>query len=341
MAITTLEGETPAWREFLSTNPAHAVHTPQWKRFVQSVFAGIDTRYYAEQNGEKISAILPFVRINHPLGKKSISCAFVEYGGAAGNPSVEFFREAVAKERFFAKRVEIRQPHDDNRLEAFMRHDAPYLWGRTALGTEKTVWESLDKYARKAVRRAERDGVSVRELAGRDVEALYELYLSGMQAFGSPPMGRRFFDAFFSELVQKNLARGFGAFVNGKLAAILLGYTFQNRIHVIVNVSDENKRALFVNDAVHWAFMQWGCQNGFTVFDWGRVREESGQYQFKKKWATRFEKLHHYYALPASASIPNADPAKGINPFLASAFRLVPKPVARRVGPWLREGLGI
>ncbi|MDP2717811.1 MAG: GNAT family N-acetyltransferase, partial [Candidatus Micrarchaeota archaeon] len=217
----------------------------------------------------------------------------------------------------------------------------PYLWGQTKLGAEQDVWESLDKYARKAVRRSERDGVSVRELTEKDVDALYALYLSGMKGFGSPPMAKKFFERFFSHLVQKGLGRAFGAFAGEKLAAVLLGYTFQNRIHVIVNVSDESKRGLFVNDAVHWAFMQWGCRNGFAVFDWGRVREESGQHQFKKKWATVFQKLYHYYALAPGKKVPNADPTKGANRLLARAFKLVPTPLSRRVGPWLREGLGI
>ena len=95
------------------------------------------------------------------------------------------------------------------------------------------------------------------------------------------------------------------------------------------------------NDAVHWAFMKWGCDNGFRIFDWGRVREESGQFRFKRLWASELKNLNHYYMLWKANEIPRIDPENPRYSKLVWLWKHTPMFISKRIGPWIREGLGI
>ena len=345
------------WRRFLSRCGSESLvfHTPEWKKFFEESFPKTKTAYYAVENeGEngEIALVFPFAFVKHPLfGKAAISCAFIEYGGPAGDANSEAVAAVIdevekeAKENGFDY-VEIRHGLEkfDSLLasETKIIRETPYKRGLTKLAADsESVFASFDKEARKAVRKARSEGVETRELNEEDEPAAYELYLHGMKRFGSPPVHERFFKNFWRILVSKGLAAAFGAFKDGALASLLMGYTYGGRVHVIINVSDAAKQKYFPNDAVHWAFMEWACGNGFKEFDWGRVREASGQFQFKKKWGTEFKDLNHYFILGKAKTVPKIDPKNPKYALAISLWRRMPLFVSRRIGPWLREGMGI
>ena len=349
MEIIRLDMEDGLWRKFLAKYNTLIFHTPEWKMFIEKSLGRVTTDYYAVIDEGEIRFMLPLIHVKHPvLGSRVISCGFIEYGGPAGLIRPEYLDAVVAEVsgRYSkgADYLEIRQgieDFDSMLSRGSFRSRVDYKRFITKLDSAESLWGRIDKQKRKAVRKAESLGVSVREVGKNDVGELYELYLRNMKAFGSPPLPKAFFDNFFGILGDAGLAKGYGAYHDKKLIALLIGYTYRKRIHIIIAVSEGKFLQLRPNDAVHWEFMKWGCENGYEIFDWGRVREDSGQFGFKRLWASEMHDLNHYYLLWKSKELPGIDPTNPRYKLMISIWKRAPLFISRRIGPWLREGLGI
>jgi len=337
-----LKTETRAWNDFIRNNTVMVFHTPTWKSFIEATFPSVTMEYWAHTQGTNIQTLFPLTLIRHTLGKKLISCGFIEYGGIAGDPThAEALITAVLQEHTDYDYLEIRHGTITTSEIKNIIRTTPYKRFLTPLGDKETLWHSINKHKRKAVRKAEHSGVTVRELSQHDVNAIYSLYVNNMKLFGSPPLSKNFFINFFSILRNKNLAKAFGSFYKEKLISVLMGYVIKKRIHISINVSDKKFQEFRPNDLVHWKFMEWGCENGYEVFDWGRVREQSGQFGFKKKWASHMEDLDHYYVLLKAHKIPHIDPTNPRYKLFIKTWSIMPAVLSKRIGHWFRTGLGI
>ncbi len=340
--VIELANETPAWNTFLATHEHFIFHTPQFMQFLQKTFAQKVLYLAVVDEHWAISLLFPSVLVQHPLfGKKIISLGYVEYGGFAGEKEdvpviVDYLKEKYAG---IVSSLEIRQGLEefDATLSSTLSATSPYKRFLLPLRSADSVWQGIQKHKRKAIKKAEEDGVVVRELTMEDIDLLYALYLRTMRSFGSPPYGKHFFSHFMS----LGMGKIFGAFLGNKLIAGLVGYCYRKRIHIIISVSDDTYLINRPNDAVHWAFIKYGYDNGYTMFDFGRTREGSGQHEYKAKFGAVMYPLHHYYLLFRGKDIPHLDPTDYKMKLVSAAWKYLPLSLTARYGHWLREGLGI
>jgi hypothetical protein len=107
----------------------------------------------------------------------------------------------------------------------------------------------------------------------------------------------------------------------------------------VIAVSDSNFQNIRPNDAVHWEFIRWACNNGFKWFDFGRVREGSGQFEYKGKWGPKLKELPSYFLLWKAKEIPIVDPSQ--HSLATKIWGKMPLLATKLVGMRLRKGLGI
>lgn len=338
--VIELTPENPAWNGFLTRHEHLVFHTQGFFKFIKKTFTQRPL-YLAVANGDYITLVFPSVLIKHLLfGRKIISVGYLEYGGFAGEKEdIPLVLEHMKNNYGYVSNIEIRQGLEmfDSILSANTIAAIPYRRFLLPLVSVDSALRGIQKHKRKAIKKAEEDGVVVRELALGDIDSLYALYLRNMRSFGSPPYGRHFFLNFIS----MGMGKIFGAFINGKLVAALAGYCYQKRIHIIIAVSDDKYLINRPNDAVHWAFIKYGCENGYTLFDFGRTREGSGQHEYKEKFGAEMHPLHHYYLLFNKKDIPHVDPTDRKMKIAAAVWKRLPLFVTEKTGHWLREGLGI
>ncbi|MBN1274044.1 MAG: GNAT family N-acetyltransferase [Candidatus Aminicenantes bacterium] len=344
-AVVPLIPEDEKWEKFLEQNDHLIFHTPLYKKFVEAAF-DLKVLYYAAVKGETIRALLPVFPIQHKiLSSKLISTAFLEYGGPCGDgKSLENIVSYL--EQNFGKKythLEIRAglKAQEPVLDRIMKRDVPYKRFVLELGSENDVWRNIQREKRKAVRKAERLGIVVREVPYRNIDALYDIYCRNMKDFGSPPFGRSYFESFFNNLVSQEMGKIFGSYHQGRLVSFLSGLCYRDRIHIVISVARPEYLKYRINDAMHWAFIRFACHRGFRWFDFGRVRPESGQYDYKKKWGCTLHDLPHHYLLWKSKRIPCVDPENPKYRMMTSVWRRLPLSWTTRIGPWIRKGLGI
>ena len=359
MEISKIKESTEQLNFFLSNTPHFIFHTLEYKKFIEEAF---ETEYIllAAQDGEKIKTILPVVKIKSKLfGNKMISSAYLEYGGFAGEEEgvgeiLDFIGKGNSKYGY----LEIRGGEEcfDEILSAKLIKKNLYKRFVLELGPEEKVWKGIQHSKRKAINRALRN-VEVKEVPLAGLDEFYKLYLRNMKRFGSPPYAKKYFESFYRNIVDVGQGKIYGAYIKdekslstsglqqdtqcfeGKLVAALLGFCYRDRIHIVIAVSDERFREHRPNDAVHWEFIKWGCEKDYKWFDFGRVREESGQFEYKRKWGPKLLGLPSYFMLWGKKEIPEVDPS-GYG-LAVKMWKKMPLWFTKLVGPRLRKELGI
>ncbi len=344
MEIIELSEDSAGWRKLIKENESWIFHTPEFKSLIEDTFK-CEVHYFAAKENEEIKTIFPFYYIkNLLLGKKIISVAFLEYGGPCGDAKyvVDIVNHVYGKYPAI-NYIEVREGVEgyDIVLSRLMKRSTDYKRFVLKLTSEEQILKNVDKQKKKALRKAENSGIKVRDVPEEELKVLYRLYLKNMRAFGSPPYSKKFFVNFYKQIVKNKFGKVVGSYYNNKLISALLGYCYKDRIHIVIAMSDKKYINYRPNEVMHWHFIKYGLDNKYKYFDFGRVREESGQFRFKKEWGCELKPLNHYYLLVKDKELPHMDPNNPKYRLLINIWRIMPLFITRIIGPWLRTGLGI
>jgi len=326
-----------AWNRFVVAHPDAAFCHLSGHLEALAVLYGPRVRAAMLVRGDEVRGTLAWV---HPRGAgPAVSLPFYEYGGpllAADASPAEWtaLLQAVGAAEF---------------RTATGWRGAAELVNRTPLhefavlpleGGYEAILERCDRQVRKAVRKAERDGVQVIE--NRAVSALrrdfWPAYLRWMRdRHGTPPLPLAYWETCRCRLGPA--WRLFQAWHDGRPVAQLLGFSVGPRVVITTIVSDEALawpvRAV---DAVHAAFVATACREGYLKFDFGSARYE-GQRRYKAKWGCRFG-LYERVVYPAGRALQAVPAADSRTAELArAAWRCLPLGWTAILGPPIRERL--
>jgi hypothetical protein len=92
---------------------------------------------------------------------------------------------------------------------------------------------------------------------------------------------------------------------------------------------------------MYWDLMRQSCLDGYRVFDFGRSREGSGSYDFKRHWGFEPAPLAYQYVLAEGQAIPNVNPSNPKLKIFIEAWKRLPLPVTRWLGPPLTRWLAL
>jgi serine/alanine adding enzyme len=329
MQLKILTHDSLDWQEFIKETPHLIVHTPEWKEFIEKTFTRTKAKYYVITIKNKIKLIFPVFHTSLSFTPNT-SAPFLEYGGPIGSVSKQQVSEL---KKLLPKNIEIHHSLNNKLLRSnfFKVKKASRFF--LPLKSEEEMWSHIHKFKRKAVRLAGKSGIVVKDVPLSDIDKLYILYLKSMQAFGTSPYSKDYFRNFYKYFVNKGLGKILGAYHNGKLVAILVGFTASNRIHINISISNPKYLKFRPNDALHWEFIRYGCNNGFNEFDFGIVWEGRGQYGFKKKWNAELGDLDYFYIKQKKLSEPFYFKFK----FFPMVWKLMPIPLTRILGQFFRE----
>ena len=104
----------------------------------------------------------------------------------------------------------------------------------------------------------------------------------------------------------------------------MLSFYFRDEVLPYYAGDDVAARDLAANDFKYWELMRRACERGLKVFDYGRSKQGTGSYAFKKNWGFEPQPLHYEYRLYRGDAIPQNNP---LNPKYRALDRAV-APVA-------------
>lgn len=341
MNIIELDKEDQRWKDFLTNNSHLIFHTIEWKEFIENSF-NIELKYFAGEDKDTIEFIFPVGIINSILfGKRLISVPFLEYGGFAGKIKylgnfVEYIRQNYPNYDY----LQVREGVPERFMEGFEKVEEAKRF-ILRLGNIDNIQNNIHKMKRKAIKKATDMNVQIKDIPESEIPNIYNLYSKNMKKFGSPPYDISYFNNFYKYMVKNNMGKCLGAYIDEKLVAILIGFCYLDKVHIVISASDDFYLNYRPNDLLHWEFIKWANKNKYRIFDFGIARENSGPYEFKEKWSTEIKPLNNYYLSLKKNKITKLDPDNKKFKILEWGWNKLPPSLSNKLGHKLREGLGI
>ena len=162
---------------------------------------------------------------------------------------------------------------------------------------EKILWENISSYTRNHIRKSEKRNVTVREISEKDFPrsvALLEKLYSDKRLFF---LGNRVFYNAFETLRQEKRIRVIAAYLDEALIGVRISLNYANTVYDWYGASDRSWSKCYPNEALAWNTIQWGCKNGYEIFDFGggAVRGQFyGPAKFKEKFKGRKVEFGRY-----------------------------------------------
>ena len=330
----------PAWDAFVHEAPAATFfHLAGWKRVIEDSFGHRAYFLYAEQAGQ-IRGVLPLVHVKSRLfGNTLVSLPFAVYGGpVATDETVRLALDAHAlalADRLDVDHLEYRcqvRQHPD-----WACKDSLYATFRRAIDPdpEKNLL-AIPRKQRAVVRQSLKAGLESR--IDDDVELIYDLYAESVRNLGTPVFARRYF---------RNLKREFGAaceilnvFGEGKPVAGVLTFYFRDQVMPYYAGGTPDARRFGAHDFMYYDLITRAAQNGYRQFDFGRSKQGTGAFSFKKNWGFKPEFLPYEYYLRRGAEVRENNPLNPKYRLFIETWKRLPLPIANLIGPHIVRNLG-
>jgi len=174
------------------------------------------------------------------------------------------------------------------------------------------------------------------EISNGSIEDFYKLYSKNMRDLGTPTHSKEFFDHVISEFGEKANILVVVYKSEPVAAAILL--CFKDTMISGWAASDKKHRNLNPNNLLYWSAIKLACEEGYTVFDFGKSIKDSGTYKFKKPWGAEPCQLYYsYYLKSPRKNIPDTSTLNAKRQVFSKIYRGIPLTMANFIGPMLRR----
>ncbi len=273
------------WDDLIATHPNSTFfHSRAWAQTLASTY-GFQCRYVAAQRGRRLYGLLPIMEARSCLrGTRAVSLPFTDECSML--TSNEAPREALMEVATHAARAGGWR-HLEMCADITAEADASYYTHRLALDRNASqVFDRCDSAVRRAVRKAERSGVSVR--FATDLESLrdyYRLHCRTRTRLGSPPQPFRFFVSICEHILEKG--HGFIALAmhDGRPVSGAVFFQFNGRAIYKFSASDERLQELRGANLVIWRAIEKLIASGARELNFGRTSlANAGLRRFKLNW---------------------------------------------------------
>lgn len=328
------------WDAFVEACPeASFFHKAGWQSIIEEVF-GHRTHYlYVERNGA-IEGVLPLAHVNSLLfGNALISLPFAVYGGvAASNPQAADKLEAEAQ----AVARQLGVEHLELRNLSPRHPDWPtqdlYVSFRKTLDPDiEANMLAIPRKQRAMVRKGIKNGL--RSEIDTDVQRFFALYADNVHRHGTPALPRRYFETLRVVFGQDCELLTVSDAEDRPLSGVLSFY-FRDEVLPYYAGDAVAARELAANDFKYWELMRRACERGVKVFDYGRSKQGTGSYAFKKNWGFEPQPLYYEYCLYKRDAIPQNNPLNAKYRLFIEAWRRMPIGLANWLGPFIVRNLG-
>jgi CelD/BcsL family acetyltransferase involved in cellulose biosynthesis len=275
---------------FIEAHPdATMFHHPAWMRMLSAVY-GYRIFAVCARDGSTIRAGIPFADVRSPLtGNRWVSLPFADHcqplldpaHPAAGDEVIDHLKRSQGSETP-AIVIHWDLPSSGRPLQQY-----GFVLHTLDLGDdESALFQSLDRGPRNNVRRAEREGVTVRECASwEECEAFYRLQVMTRRRLGVPVQPRALFRGVWHHIVEPGLGFVLLAYQDQTPIAGGVFFRFKAVLHYKYSAGDDKYRASQANAAVLWKALQQGIARGSRRLDFGRsATTDAGICEFKRRW---------------------------------------------------------
>lgn len=203
-------------------------------------------------------------------------------------------------------------------------------------------WKKLDsRRTRWAVNKAVRSEVQIRtETDLSDLKAHHKLKIQTRKKHGSPAPSLKFFKSIMDKFEDKGMVKLWVAEHEGQVISTLMFYTYKDVVMPAYIASDDAYNSFMPNNLLYWKSIEWGCNNGFKYFDFGRTEPNNETLlSFKRKWGCNNFKIPYYY-YPNQPNLMSQNRNDSKTSFIRNNWKKMPDSVLEILGPRLLKHVG-
>lgn len=321
------------WDALVASHPNLSFfHGTAWARVLVESY-GFTPHYFLAER-----AVLPLMEVDSWLtGRRGIGLPFTDDCEPLGP-------DCGSVRKLFQAAVELGNSHSWKYIECRggreLFDDVPasltfYGHRLELVVDEAQLFNKMDGSARRAIRKAENEGVTVE--ISQSLEALhdfYSLHCLTRKRHGLPPPPFHFFRNIHRHILSQNLGMVAVASHRGRKIAAAVYFFQDNRAIYKYGASDLAWQALRPSNLVMWTAMQWLVQHGATSLHLGKTAlANEGLRRFKLTLGATEEKIEYVkYDLRRSQFVTDTDAITGWH---NRVFQVMPVFAARWVGGML------
>ena len=333
--------ETLRWDTFVEQcEQGSFFHLSPWKKVIEEVFKHPCHFLYAECQGD-IVGVLPLVEQKSMLfGHALISTPFCVYGGvAADSEEVMLYLEQQAialAHKLSVDYLELRYPFSRNN-PALIEKCAHSSFAWALANDDEAILAGVKKKQRAVIRHSLKNELSYR--IDDDTTTAYEVYSESVRNLGTPVFARQYFKALKQQF--KDKCEVLTVEHEGRAVSSVLSFHYKNQVLPFYGGGIAQARALKSNDFMYYQLMcSAKSQRQANYFDFGRSKDGSGAFKYKKSWGMEPSPLHYQFHLVKAKALPNLSPNNPKYQFFIRMWQKLPLSVSRMIGPFLSKYLG-
>ena len=328
------------WDAFVLACPeATFFHRAGWQKALADVYHHVTWFLYAEDQG-RILGVLPLAQVKSLLfGHSLVGLPFTVYGGVAViDPQAAVALEAQAQQiakQLGAAHLElrnVRRRHDDWPLQ-----DLYVTFRKAILPEHEANLLAIPRKQRAMVRKGIKN--NLRSEIDPGVDRFFAMFADNVHRHGTPAMPKRWFQALRGVFGDDCEVLTVVA-EDGRPVSSVMSFYFRDEVLPYYAGDDQAARDLAANDFKYWELMRRACARGLKVFDFGRSKQGTGPYAFKKNWGFEPTPLQYEYCLYKRDSVPQNNPNNAKYQVLIGVWRRLPLGFANWLGPFVVRNLG-
>ncbi|MGE5304038.1 MAG: FemAB family XrtA/PEP-CTERM system-associated protein [Alphaproteobacteria bacterium] len=332
------------WDEFVQAHPAGTFfHQWRWREVISSQF-GYEPSYLLVEDSGCIQGVLPLFLVRSLLfGRSLVAMPLAVYGGVVAQNAAA---EALLIEKALgiaidrqAKYLELRgNPYRQEVMTQITADSAGPIKQKdlyvTFMGeidpSDEVNLNRIPRKQRRMVRQGEKNGLKV-AIDNQRLREFYQVYAASVRNLGTPVYGYPYFERLvesFGEACKVFLVE-YGQMI---VAAVMV-FFYKDQVMPYYGGALKEYFNLAPNDFMYWEVMRHGASQGYKVFDFGRSKEGTGAFNFKRHWGFEPRPLPYLYYPIRTQEIPDTSP---LNPKLQWAIRIwrnLPLKLTMALGP--------
>jgi Acetyltransferase (GNAT) domain len=294
----------PGWDHLVALHrDAGCFHTSAWAKVLHQTY-NHHPFYLRFSRGRRLAALIPLMEVRSLFtGCRGVCLPFSDacepliFDPYAVN-SIRDHLVRLSRERRW-KHLEIR----GGKFFQLARTSAARFYGHT-LDLRRGAKELADRFdspVRRAIRKAERSGVSV--FVGRNRQAVgdfYRLHVQTRRRHGLPPQPASFFLNIYEHVIKPGLGFSVLAQCKSRPIAAAIFFRFGKNALYKYGASDKRFQELRANNLVMWQGIQFLARNGAGKLHFGRTEcQNEGLRRFKLSWGTEEEAIDYFRVDPS------------------------------------------
>lgn len=338
--LACLEDSQSIDRYIEQSSSSSLYHKYAWGEVIENSFGHKSYYLICVDNDGSLSGILPLVHLKSLIfGNFIVSMPYFNYGGVCADNEVNrnhLIGEAInIAKQLDASHIEFRQEESFNngfpvKIEKVsMRLNLPR--------SQKELWNSFSSKLRSQIKVPQKNGIYARIGGIEELDNFYKVFSVNMSHLGTPVYPKR----FFRNILEKfpHCTSICSTFLGEIPVASGLLVGFKNVLEIPWASSLRKYNNLSANMLLYWTALQFACEKGFTVFDFGRSTPGEGTCKFKEQWGARPFPMRWHYWLRSNGAIPEITPRNPKYRIAIELWKKLPVSVTRFLGPHIVKSI--